>query len=60
MSVTEISVLKLYTTAESEQADRRCWSTTSMIIQSGGVIERTDVDYQVDSTFLTGFKFGRM
>ena len=60
ISVTEIPVLKLHTAAVSKLADRRCWSTTSMMILSEGVVKGTDVDYQVDSLLLTGFKFGRM
>ena len=60
MSVTEIPVLKLYATADSERADCRCWSTSGMMIQSEGVIERNDVDYQIDSVFLNGFKFARV
>ena len=60
MPVTEIPVLKLHTTADCERADCRCWSTTSIMIQSEGVVERTDGDYQIDSLFLNGFKFGRM
>ena len=60
ISVTEIPGLRLHTAADHELAEHRCWSTASMVIRSEGVVKGTDTDNQVDSVFLTGFKFGRM